>query len=182
MRSAVAILLVMTAVMMGVLAQDVAQMCKTIKLEQCRQDLKGGSWYQLGDNRCIKAFFYTKHLNFDDAERSCNKYGVGSFKGHLVSINNQEELNKVVCAMYSVHPGKPHYWIGLKHVLLMPPLPPYWIWTDGTGDNFHNWARGQPDNYLLREGCVEMNYWSWGLWNDEACWAERPYMCQVKFY
>ncbi|KAF3705416.1 Galactose-specific lectin nattectin [Channa argus] len=183
MCSAIAILMMMTVMMMKISAQGIEEMCKNDPVVPCRKDLKDGPWYQLGDNRCMRAFFYTQHLNFENAEIACNKYNAAGFKGQLVSINNKKELDKVMCAMYKVHPGKPHYWIGLKRLDQMFPFqPPQRIWTDGHVYDFRNWAGGQPNNYLQRESCTEMNYWSWGLWNDEACWSERPYMCQVRLY
>ncbi|XP_026234649.1 lectin-like [Anabas testudineus] len=179
MRPAVAIL--MLTLTMKVSAQEIDELCKKNPVVPCRQNLKDGPWYQLDANRCVRAFFYTQNLNFDSAEAACNKYIVGSFKGQLVSIHNQDELNKVLCAMYKVHPGKPHYWIGLKlGFSLIPFQKPPFLWTDGHKCTFTNWARGQPDNSLMREGCVEMNYWSWGLWNDAPCGEEKPYTCQVR--
>ncbi|XP_071345247.1 C-type isolectin Sp-CL4-like [Trachinotus anak] len=164
-------------------AEGIADMCKKNPPVPCKYQVSGGGeWYQLGDNRCTRAFFYETHLNFDDAEKTCQKYKIGGFNGHLVSIHSQAQLNEVLCAMYKVHPGKPHYWIGLRFM-----NDPYYIdfffygWTDGTEYAYRNFANGQPDKFLLREECIEMNYWSWGLWNDERCWANRPYMCAVRY-
>ncbi|XP_068446697.1 serine/threonine-protein kinase BRSK2-like [Clinocottus analis] len=95
--------------------------------------------------------------------------------GDLVSIHNLKELELLECAMYRTTTRKHHYWIGL-----------FWngksyVWTDSSKHNYSHWARGQPDSWFFKvEHCIEMNYWSWGLWNDADCRLHRPYVCQAK--
>ncbi|XP_062415683.1 C-type lectin BfL-1-like [Pungitius pungitius] len=162
------------------------EMCSTKYKVPCTKDM-GKGWYQMGPNRCVKAFFHNAHLSFDDAERTCQKLP----GGHLVSIRSPIELSIVQCAMYRETTGKAHYWIGLKKqmhkvalpfVLLTSQSDYQFVWTDGSGPllGFSHWAKKQPDNFLWREHCVEMNYWSWGLWNDEQCYLARPYVCSIK--
>lgn len=51
-------------------------------------------WFQLGQDRCLKAFFFTPHLNFTDAEvmktniklQTVNDDGEGSLKDILFSF------------------------------------------------------------------------------------------------
>ncbi|XP_044059168.1 C-type lectin BpLec-like isoform X2 [Siniperca chuatsi] len=115
----------------------------------------------------------------DTPEKTCNKYSHGNYKGHLVSIHNNVELHQAVCTMYRDHPGKDHYWIGL-HMKIEHIFYGYaYVWTDGTDNSFTSWAYRQPDRFLSREECVEMNYWDWTLWNDERCGQQRSYMCAV---
>ncbi|XP_044059139.1 C-type lectin BpLec-like isoform X1 [Siniperca chuatsi] len=146
---------------------DPKQTCETkYPAIPCRHKINNENWFQMGDNRCVKA-------------KTCNKYSHGNYKGHLVSIHNNVELHQAVCTMYRDHPGKDHYWIGL-HMKIEHIFYGYaYVWTDGTDNSFTSWAYRQPDRFLSREECVEMNYWDWTLWNDERCGQQRSYMCAV---
>ncbi|XP_034722944.1 C-type lectin BML-1-like isoform X19 [Etheostoma cragini] len=167
------LLLVVLMSMSDSAAGNPAEMCKTkYPFTPCTKNV-GEGWSQYTTNICVKAFFKTPHLSHSDAENACQKFT----NGHLVSIINGEQMNQVQCAMYRATPGKAHYWIGayLKQV----GRTRKWSWTDGSFGRYINWARGQPDNFLFREGCVEMNYWDWGLWNDVNCNEKKPYVCEV---
>ena len=59
-------------------------------------------------------------------------------------------------------------------------------WTDGQRweGGYKNWRAGQPDNGNGVETSIEINYnyegfgRGFGLWNDKAYDARRPYVCQ----
>ncbi|XP_032365691.1 C-type lectin BfL-1 [Etheostoma spectabile] len=159
-------------------AGDLAQVCKTIyPVTPCKNKKLGEGWFQMGSNRCVKAFYNTQHLGHSDAEMTCRKFP----NGHLVSIHNDAEVNQVQCAMYKATTGKAHYWIG---AFLIDDGDFYkhnyrFVWTDDSSFGYTNWAGGQPDNARRREHCVEMNYWDWGLWNDANCNENKPYVCAV---
>ncbi|KAK7910526.1 hypothetical protein WMY93_015210 [Mugilogobius chulae] len=62
-------------------------------------------------------------------------------------------------------------WIGLSR------YP--WIWADGSGTPFYNWAPKQPDNQNGTQHCVWMdaNY----QWRDENCSLKYPFVCYQAF-
>ncbi|XP_074503717.1 galactose-specific lectin nattectin-like [Sebastes fasciatus] len=139
----------------------------------CRNQICGRGWFQMG-NRCLKAFYHNKQLNFQDAENTCRRYGA-----NLVSIHNIVELCQVECIMWRTSRDKAHYWIRLHKTNRWNPY--HFTWTDGSGntDGWTHWAWGQPD-LRFWEDCIEMNYWGWGLWNNEDCRKGRPYVCSMK--
>ncbi|XP_044060674.1 C-type lectin PAL-like [Siniperca chuatsi] len=174
------LLLLVLMFMSASAAWDPKQTCETkYPAIPCRHKINNENWFQMGDNRCVKAVS-NERLSFDDAEKTCNKYRHGNFMGHLVSIHDDVELHQAVCTMYRDHPGKDHYWIGLQMKIKRINGVVKYVWTDGTDNTFSRWAYGQPDMFLLREECVEMNYWDWTLWNDEQCGQHRSYMCAVR--
>ncbi|XP_034722764.1 C-type lectin BfL-1-like isoform X2 [Etheostoma cragini] len=178
MRPVVVTAILLLVVLMSISdseAGDPAEMCKTkYPATPCRNKNLGEGWFQMGNNRCVKAFFNNPNLSFFAAEVTCGKFP----KGHLVSILDGEEMNQVQCAMYRATTGKAHYWIGMYRKEVVGRTRK-WAWTDGNFIAYTKWARGQPDNFLFREGCIEMNYWDWGLWNDANCNLKRPYVCLV---
>ncbi|GFH48227.1 galactose-specific lectin nattectin-like [Chaetoceros tenuissimus] len=45
-----------------------------------------------------------------------------------------------------------------------------WLFTDGSSvSSYTNWGSGQPNNSYGSENCMELNYPSFGLWNDAPC-------------
>ncbi|TDH17400.1 hypothetical protein EPR50_G00009510 [Perca flavescens] len=170
------LLLVVLMFMFDSAAGDPAEMCKTkYPATPCKNTNLGEGWSQMGNNRCVKAFYNTQHLTHSDAEITCRKYP----NGHLVSIHSDVERSQVECAMYRATPGKAHYWIG--YYLFQSDAYRYWAWTDDSKFDYRSWAPGQPDNsFSNREYCVEMNYWDWGLWNDAVCNQQKPYVCAVR--
>ncbi|XP_070785763.1 C-type isolectin Sp-CL4-like [Enoplosus armatus] len=129
-------------------------------------------WYRLDKNHCIRVFLTKK--TFWEAEKTCQAHN-----GHQPSVHNAAEHDAVLCNAYktwrgSNSHGRPMFWIGAhKH-------KGQFKWTDGTAFHFSRWNRHQPDNWFGQEGCVEINYIVWGAWNDEACWAKRPFMCVTR--
>ncbi|XP_034722961.1 galactose-specific lectin nattectin-like isoform X21 [Etheostoma cragini] len=155
-------------------AGNPAEMCRTkYPATPCRNKNLGEGWFQMGNNRCVKAFI-TPHLGYQDAEVTCRKLP----NGDLVSIHNEVELNQVICAMYKASPVKAQYRIGGFRKQIRGVHK--WFWMDETNFTYSNWARGQPDFYRYREYCIEMNYSDWGLWNDLNCSDKKPYVCAVK--
>ncbi|XP_070761274.1 C-type lectin galactose-binding isoform-like [Enoplosus armatus] len=147
----------------------------------CKIKINNEEWWQMGPNRCAKAYHNVPPLSFNDAEKACQEARHGNFRGYLVSIRDIVELNQAVCIMYREHTGQPHYWIGLRVVMDVIHGMGY-RWTDGSKFSFSRWAPDQPDYFMFSEDCVEMNYSEWALWNDESCDAKRPYMCAMNIY
>nr|XP_046269065.1 C-type lectin lectoxin-Lio2-like [Scatophagus argus]XP_046269869.1 C-type lectin lectoxin-Lio2-like [Scatophagus argus] len=122
-------------------------------------------WYRLDNKRCMK--IYVQFLTFSDAEKRCKADG-----GQLVSIHNLDNYDRVLCNMFRFAIRKQVFWIGARRGRHG------FYWVDGSGRmGFSRWASRQPDNWFFREHCVEMNYGSWGRWNDENCYSKRPFMC-----
>ncbi|XP_068584945.1 C-type lectin BML-1-like [Cebidichthys violaceus] len=143
------------------------------------EGINDNGWFPLGEGRCVKAFNSTD-LNFENAEKACNQYtSDNNFTAHLVSIHSMKELDQVVCAMYTVTPRRPPYWIGLNLTYHYENNLIY-DWTDGTGYDFDYFAYQQPNFYNQEQECVEINYNYWGQWNDVNCIYTRPYVCAVK--
>ncbi|XP_034746453.1 galactose-specific lectin nattectin-like [Etheostoma cragini] len=137
-------------------AGDTAEMCRTkYPFTPCRKNV-GEGWAQMGNNRCVKAFFDNKHIYHTDAENACKKFP----NGHLVSIHNDVEQNQVICAMYRVSTRDSNYWIGayLTESGYSFAIVCKWFWTDDTPFAYTCWAGGKPDFYMAREYCVEMIY------------------------
>lgn len=108
-----------------------------------------------------------KGLAWEDAEIKCQSYG-----GHLVSIANQVEQTFITSKTKQF--ANERFWIGYND----RANESYFNWTDGlTGSNYTNWRKGEPNNFLKREDCVELVA-STGLWNDEYCAYELSYICK----
>nr|XP_046269800.1 galactose-specific lectin nattectin-like [Scatophagus argus] len=146
----------------------IARICK----ERYPQKECPGSkeWFQLDDKRCMKVT--TQRMTFPNAERHCKSQG-----GHLVSIHNVDHYNRVLCYVFSISREQVRFWIGARRG------SHGFYWVDGSGHmTFSRWARLQPDwrpgsHWFNREHCVEMNYETWGHWNDENCNSRRAFMC-----
>ncbi|MCY1064615.1 CotH kinase family protein [Nannocystis sp. RBIL2] len=106
-------------------------------------------------------------LPFAEAEADCVVQG-----GHLLSIPSQEIQDWVVAEAFSI--ANNDWWIGLNDV----DAEDDFVWTDGTPLDFTAWNEGEPNN-SGEEDCVNVPAWAGGLWNDLACDAPRPYICQT---
>lgn len=54
-----------------------------------------------------------------------------------------------------------------------------WVWVNGEPWTFEAWTRGQPDDYLMAEDCVELWPYDTGFgWNDQSCDDGRAYLCE----
>ncbi|KAM7410988.1 hypothetical protein PAMA_021114 [Pampus argenteus] len=52
-----------------------------------------------------------------------------------------------------------------------------WTWSDGSAFEFSGWAKGEPNNYLYAEHCMEMNFEGRDYVNDERCNEWRSFIC-----
>ncbi|KAM7410989.1 hypothetical protein PAMA_021115 [Pampus argenteus] len=52
-----------------------------------------------------------------------------------------------------------------------------WTWSDGSAFEFTSWAKGEPNNYLYAEHCMEMNFEGRDYVNDERCNEWRSFIC-----
>ncbi|KAJ8307074.1 hypothetical protein KUTeg_015158 [Tegillarca granosa] len=53
-----------------------------------------------------------------------------------------------------------------------------YVWVDGTGTDFTNWFRGEPNNVKDSEDCVEYSAYT-NAWNDNNCYISRSFICKA---
>ncbi|KAG7219079.1 hypothetical protein INR49_019341 [Caranx melampygus] len=94
--------------------------------------------------------------------------------GHLVSMHNVVEYSQVLCLAFRANQRKEHFWIGGRSKYLWHSFQ----WTDKTPFEFERWAFLQPDKEPGEE-CVEMNYETWGYWNNAVCSGRKFYRTDV---
>ncbi|KAF5890501.1 macrophage mannose receptor 1-like isoform X1, partial [Clarias magur] len=114
--------------------------------------------------------FVNENKTWNEAQTYCReKYT------DLATTNDMEEMNKLRDAL--TKETAIQAWIGLNKTKTTK-----WQWSLASetfykyGNNFKNWAFGQPDNWMGNEFCVHM-YADSGLWNDNACNSEFPAVC-----
>ncbi|XP_058869405.1 C-type mannose receptor 2-like isoform X2 [Acipenser ruthenus] len=96
--------------------------------------------------------------NWTEAQQYCREHHTD-----LVSIKNASENEEIVKKAQ----GKP-FWIGLFN----EP----WKWShQGDSYTFHNWSKGEPNNWGGSENCVMMS--NTGGWNDYGCNNQLPFFC-----
>ncbi|XP_053215421.1 macrophage mannose receptor 1-like [Podarcis raffonei] len=121
------------------------------------------------NNKCFQLFGFNEEdrKNWSDARTACKKQG-----GNLASITS-----KAFQAFLTVHlkSASTDAWIGLNDIHSEHTF----LWTDGSGVHYLNWAKGFP---LFRsEDCVFMMKEpekQAGNWKDGPCSAKKSYICQ----
>uniref|UniRef100_A0A8B9SG96 C-type lectin domain-containing protein n=1 Tax=Anas platyrhynchos TaxID=8839 RepID=A0A8B9SG96_ANAPL len=129
-------------------------------------------------NKCYKIFGSTEdeRVTWHAARTACMNLG-----GNLATISNEQ-----VQAFLTFHMKDfvTDTWIGLNdinHELRF-------LWTDGTGVYFTNWAKGFPSGHMGfysydgQADCVVMRnnpIKEAGKWADESCDNNRGYICQI---
>ncbi|XP_076014396.1 C-type isolectin Sp-CL4-like [Genypterus blacodes] len=124
-------------------------------------------WYRLNSKRCMKVFNFAR--TFRSAHGFCSQLGA-----QMVSIHNIKEYDRVLCRLVRNSRTMHHYWLGAMK------RKRWWRWQDKKHVIFRRWAWGQPDNWMFRENCMEMNYKWWGRWNDENCGSRRRFLCSKR--
>ncbi|XP_040919125.1 neurocan core protein-like [Toxotes jaculatrix] len=165
MRSAALLLLLVLVYVQAAAADDVTERirhnCKTLyPAKPC-----GDGWFRIDVYRCAK-YFWTPRT-FRDADNDCRRQ-----RGHLVSMHNAVEYSQVLCLAFRANKRKDHFWIGGRSKYLWHSFQ----WTDKTPFEFQRWAFFQPDREPGEE-CVEMNYETWGYWNNAVCSGKKYYVC-----
>ena len=59
----------------------------------------------------------------------------------------------------------------------MTPFPAF-VWTDSSSVSYEAWAYEEPNNVDGEEHCGELVLET-GLWNDNLCYAAKPYVCKL---
>ncbi|XP_056637528.1 perlucin-like isoform X2 [Diorhabda sublineata] len=117
----------------------------------------------------FKANFY-KSLQF------CRQQGM-----HLLSINSQQENDRIGKFIQDNGLGYGHYWTSATNLV----GDNEWVWLS-TGQNmrYANWYPGEPSGKNSQNGsenCVEARHWahpSGFTWNDIDCLTERYFICE----
>ncbi|XP_015232976.1 PREDICTED: macrophage mannose receptor 1 [Cyprinodon variegatus] len=127
--------------------------------------------------KCYK--FFGDKKNWQNARSHCQKEG-----GNLVSIANEKEQAFLTAQSLS---QQDDLWIGMNDI----NWEMRFVWTDGKGISFTNWAKGHPasspDGRFFQDevfDCVVMVGSSLrmkGLWKVEDCGSKRGFVCKKKF-
>uniref|UniRef100_R4FIG0 LP-Fur-6 n=1 Tax=Furina ornata TaxID=529697 RepID=R4FIG0_9SAUR len=120
---------------------------------------------------CYKVFKQLK--SWRDAEMSCRRQEEGS---HLASIQSSAE-SSYVARLISRNVFFINVWIGLSD----PERRGIWKWSDGSRFLYKSWKKGEPNNFLGNQYCVEL----WSLsgylsWNDKNCWSKLYFICKFQ--
>ncbi|XP_009079448.1 PREDICTED: macrophage mannose receptor 1-like, partial [Acanthisitta chloris] len=127
-------------------------------------------------NKCYKIFGSTEEerVTWRAARTACMNLG-----GNLATIPNEQ-----VQAFLTFHMKDfaTDIWIGLNDI----NHEMRFLWTDGTGVYFTNWAKGFPsgrvDLYGTQADCVAMTnspVKEAGQWADQSCDDSKGYICQI---
>ena len=155
--------------------------------ENCEGDFVG---WQLDDDAktkshdCYKVISFknspqgnnSQGLMFTEAEAYCREYGA-----NLVSLHNlqdEEQLfSKIIKSAETI--SNDWYWLGFND-----RGSDGYRWTDGSADDYTNWAAGQPEKSAKAEECSEIlssdaqNPAQTG-WYSDYCNQQRGVICQL---
>ncbi|XP_072859192.2 macrophage mannose receptor 1 [Pogona vitticeps] len=133
------------------------------------------SWL-LFENKCYKIFGYNvdDQKSWNDARTHCQ---APEFRGNLATISNEKEQ-----AFLTLHlknfPAEA--WIGLNDI----NHDQMYLWTDGSGFHYENWAAGYPSSGYASssKNCVAVKNQpprEAGTWRDFHCSGKKGYICQT---
>ncbi|KAJ6666774.1 hypothetical protein lerEdw1_020498 [Lerista edwardsae] len=131
--------------------------------------------WHLFENKCFRIFPEEEKKTWNDARAACRKLG-----GNLATVPNKASQAFLTTLLGSVSADA---WIGLNDINWNRRF----LWTDGSGVYYTNWATGSP----------KTNDWQWhrggevdcvlmiktplreaGYWKDEICKLNNSYICQ----
>lgn len=110
------------------------------------------------DSHCKTYIFVSTQMNWEDARSHCRQHYTD-----LAMIEDKSENSAVASITSSLQA-----WIGLYR------KP--WRWSDGSTSTFTRWLDGQPNNYDLKEYCIEEH--DYFQWNDEDCSVLCAFICE----
>ncbi|CAG5120963.1 unnamed protein product, partial [Candidula unifasciata] len=122
---------------------------------------------------CYQAFIgnITSQLSWLEARQFCANQAPG---GALVTVDSNATQTWLMSSLLSPTNVTTHFWIGLND----RDIEAGYIWDDNSPYVFANWFRGEPNDQMNREDCVE-----WVLprnsWNDQYCYTSKNWICQV---
>ncbi|XP_025089324.1 C-type lectin domain family 4 member F-like [Pomacea canaliculata] len=130
--------------------------------------------YVLYHKHCLK--LYTIGLDYQAARRRCENDGA-----HLFQPKSSEEGGLALLSLMDTNGqqlnSSGRWWVGADDIV----TEGHFLWTDGSPlrTDFTLWARGQPDDYLSSEDCVEVLYNKVLLLNDNKCGETKAFICQA---
>lgn len=134
-------------------------------------DRNGTSCYRVVDSLNVQHY-----LTWSTADQFCTFYEKGTYRGHLVTIETEEEHEFVRSLLPPANNlGSRNYWVGSNTV----DARRGWLWvTNNNNITYTPWAEGEPAPGLNRN-CMLM----YGLENynfaADQCWSFRPFVCEV---
>ncbi|XP_068603912.1 macrophage mannose receptor 1 [Brachionichthys hirsutus] len=131
----------------------------------------------LFERKCYKFVLGGDNKNWQDARTYCTSQG-----GNLASITNEREQSFLTTKMVA---HKHDLWIGMNDV----NWEMHFVWTDGKGVSYTNWAKGHPlslprGRYPFEEemfDCVVMVgsvAKKTGFWKVEDCHSKNGFICK----
>ncbi|XP_077057538.1 ladderlectin-like [Siphateles boraxobius] len=112
--------------------------------------------------RCYK--YFSQSVTWITAERNCQSLG-----GNLASVHDQPENDFLL----SLLPSSTRTWVGAHD----GEQDGEWLWSDGTVYDYTNWCSGEPNNAVVPENCLEINWTFNRCWNDAPCSTSMNYIC-----
>nr|XP_046229559.1 snaclec 1-like [Scatophagus argus] len=136
----------------------------------CGTDERGKEWIRLNDRKCMRMGHSL--YDYDRAEQCCMYH----YGGHLVSIHNLEEYNRVLCMLFRENSEEMlPVWIGLKK----DEDSTEYDYTDFSELDFHRWFVTPTNTEKGEKVCIRMNYGVWGHWSPLNCSEKLLYVCTV---
>ncbi|KAL3837097.1 hypothetical protein ACJMK2_022478 [Sinanodonta woodiana] len=126
--------------------------------EPCITDDTSRHCYEIVDTR----------ITWVNASELCKRGG-----GHLVTIESVEEQTFITDLVMKKKFNVPALWIGSDK--LHPEEQR--AWANGEKFSYVNWAKGEPNNLLIDEDCVEMRTDNI-TWHDVRCAHLNGYICE----
>ncbi|XP_069098483.1 lectin-like [Pleurodeles waltl] len=110
-------------------------------------------------------------MRWIDAEFYCQKLYPSA---HLASIHSEDENDFLKKITFKKTNSYPLIWVGGSDCYKDRSF----VWTDGSSWDYQNWRHGEPNNNGGREACLNFNFATAGLWNDEYCEKMFPFLCK----
>uniref|UniRef100_A0A3B3BJU4 C-type lectin domain-containing protein n=1 Tax=Oryzias melastigma TaxID=30732 RepID=A0A3B3BJU4_ORYME len=120
----------------------------------------------------FREYHHVKALKtWEEAQQACRE-----LYSDLATVDSPAESTRLLGAIQE--PGE-LVWIGLYDNMTK------WKWTMGRPDfdsntDYHCWQDDNPKYKVLNDTCGTMRYN--GLWRDEICNTERPFVCRCRYY
>ncbi|XP_011677413.1 echinoidin [Strongylocentrotus purpuratus] len=119
--------------------------------------------------------YFTQKVNWQAAQNACQ--GLGA---NLVSMHDEAENTFAYALILTDGCDAPTGEDGFAWIGYHQPNGPF-VWSDGSSNDYTNWAENQPDNYnhgYATEDCGHLRNVPSGSWNDFPCNKQIGYICK----
>ncbi|XP_061167086.1 lectin BRA-3-like [Saccostrea echinata] len=113
-------------------------------------------------NHCYA--FFDQNVNWFQGQMYCNELG-----GTLVNIENFEE-NAWIATQFTQN----SIWIDATDI----GNEGVWRSFSTCQPTLNNWSAGNPNNWRGSQNCATINYGGPGMWDDDNCFKNRPFICE----